>query len=548
MLVPALPARAAAAAVSGSFAVQQPTRGPEIQAVLFHGTVLLERDLLIEAIASKPSRCRTPLVTLFCLVGDYDFAEVKQFLPDTAQVTVDAERLATLYEIWGYPDAEVEGRVMPQEDGDVIVEFTIEAGEPIVVRSIALRGLDGVTPSIVPPRPLPLREGEPYALPRLESLIRLLQEGSAARGYPYAQVEVSGDVDEASRAADLVLELQPGRMAVFGDARVEAEPPVSEDVVRARLAYRAGDRFAPDRLRTTVRRLYDLPVVERAVVQPVGLTAGDSVVRTQVVVDARRIHGFDGEGTLSSTDCVGLAGFWRHRYFLGGPRVFALGASASNLFAAQADGGFPCSSAGDGNFGELNHTVQAELWQPSVFGDARYTLRLGAFTRRQSSPSAWIERGWGGRIGLSRDLGRGFVAQLGYTFEQNELEASGIYFCGNYGVCSDDGIAALAAATRLAPVEAVLLWTSSELGADPRRPDTDPGTQWVPTTIPDWRWTARFALEGAGTVTGSEYAFTRGIFEGSGTRVFGRSAEVAARVRIGGIGGDAVLPPQIRLY
>ena len=528
--------------------LQDTVRGPEIDAVQFMGPVSLDRELFIEAIASKPSRCRTPLVFFFCLVGDFDFAEIKQFLPDTAQVGADAERLETLYEIWGYPDALVSGRVEPQDDGDVIVVFDVDEGAPILIRSMDLRGLDAVLPPIPAPRPLPLSPGEPYALPRLESLIELLQAEAAARGHRHAQVEVSGAVDEPARAADLVIELQPGPLAVFGETSIDVEPPITERAVRERLAYRPGDRFAPERLELTVRRLYGLPVVERAVVRPIAASAGDTVVRAEVLVEARRVQGFEGEGTLSSTDCFGLTGLWRHRYFLGAPRVFALGASVSNLFAAQTDGGFPCGSTGSGAFGELNHEVQAELWQPSLFGDSRYALRIGGHVRRQSSPNAWIERGWGGRLGVSRELGRGFTALLDYRFERNELEASGIYFCGNYGVCSEPGIRALAEPARLAPLEAAVLWTSSPLPRDVRRADRDPGTPWDPTRLPDWRFTTRIAVEGAGAATGSEYAFGRSIVEATGTGILGRAGEIAARVRVGGITGDDVLPPQIRLF
>jgi outer membrane protein assembly factor BamA len=540
---------AAALLVAGHAAAQQPVpTGPEIEAVRFDGATSLDTDLLAEAVASRPSSCRTMLVAVFCLIGDYDWAEVKQFLPDTAQVTEDAERLETLYELWGYPDAAVTGAVLPQSDGDVVVAFTIDEGRPIVIRSLEVLGLDSLTPAPRLPESLPLRVGEPYALPRLESMMELLQGIAARRGHPYADVEVGGDVDEAAYAADLTLQLRPGPVAAFGASTVQAESPITEGVVRDRLAFRTGERFDPVAVQTTTRRLYELPIVERAVIEPVGVLRGDTAIETRVLVEARRTSALEAEGTISSSECLALATFWRNRYFLGAPRVFALGLSVSNLFASQADGGFPCGSTGAGEFAELDHSIDAELWQPSVFGDARYTMRVGGFTRRQSSPNAWIERGVGGRIGLSRDFGAGFHGLLDYRFERNELEASGIYFCGNYGVCSDAGIRALSEPTRLAPLDAVLGWRSTDQPLDVRRADTGPGTAWDPVPVPDWRWNVRLAFTGAGSATGSEYAFARALLEGGGTRVVGRSAEFAARVRVGGVSGDDVLPPQVRIF
>jgi outer membrane protein assembly factor BamA len=517
--------------------------------VHFTGAESLDHDLLAAAIVTRASWCRTPLVALPCLVGDFDWAEVKQFLPDTTQVHEDAERLATLYEIWGYPDAVVNGRVAAEDDGDVSVEFAIDEGRPLRIRSLSIDGLDALDPPIVLPAELPLRVGEPYALPRLEALTELLQARSADRGHPYAEVEVGGDVDDAAYEADLVLTLQPGPRAVFGSTFVVAEAPIDEAEVRARLAYRPGDRFDPAAFDATARQLYDLPIVERAVVQPVGLLEGDSIIEVRVIVDARRTHGVDVEGTISSAECLGLSSFWRHRYFLGGPRVLGLGVGVSNLFAAQTDGSFPCGSTGDDEFGELDHAVEAELWQPSLFGDPRFTLQLGAFTRRQSSPNAWIERGVGGRVGLSRSLGRGLHALVDYRFERNELEASASYFCGNYGVCTAAGVDRLAQPTRLAPLQGVLAWRSTDLlGGDVRLPERRPGTEWIAARLPAWRWTARIAIDGAGTPTGSEYAFGRALVEASGTRVIGRIGELAARFRFGALRGDDVLPPQVRLY
>jgi outer membrane protein assembly factor BamA len=527
---------------------QEAPRGPEIEAVRFTGATSLETTLLAQAIASRPTTCRTPLVTLFCLIGDFGWAEVKQFLPDTAQVAEDAERLETLYEMWGFPDAAVTGAVLPQRDGDVVIEFTVNEGRPIVIRSLEILGLDSLAPPATAPPMLPLRVGEPYALPRLESLIELLEDIAARRGHPYAQVEVAGEVDEPAFAADLRLQLQPGRAAVFGATTIETEAPIDEVAVRDRLAFRAGERFDPDAIQTTTRRLYDLPIVERAVIEPIGIMQGDTTIETRVLVEARRRTAIEAEGTISSVDCLALATFWRHRYFLGGPRVFALGVSLSNLLASQADGGFPCGSTGAGEFAELDHSIDAELWQPALFGDARYTLRLGGYKRRQSSPNAWIERGVGGRLGVSRDIGRGFHALLDYRLERNELEASGIYFCGNYGVCSGAGIGALAQPTRLAPLDAVLIWRSTDQPLDVRRTETGPGRAWNPVPVPDWRWNARLAFSGADDVTGSEYAFTRALLEAGGTRVLGRSAEFAARLRLGWLGGDDVLPPQIRIF
>ncbi|MGH7553750.1 MAG: BamA/TamA family outer membrane protein [Longimicrobiales bacterium] len=523
-------------------------RGPEIEAVRFIGANSLDRSILMRAIATKPTVCKNPIATLACILGDFDWAEVKQFLADTAQVVVDAERLETLYEAWGFPDARVTGTVVPESDGDVRVEFHVVEGRPLVIRSIDVRGLDRFSPPIRLPSPLPLAPGDPYALPRLESTQQLIRLHAAERGRPYAQIEVSGDVDEPTRTATIVLDVTPGPAVVFGAISVRAERPIGERAVLRQLAYKPGDPFRPSSVERSERRLYDLPVVERAAIEVPGLLRRDTAVASTVIVDARRVHGIDVEGTMSSSKCLELAAFWQHRYFLGGPRLFAIGGGMSNLLAAQTDGNFPCGETGDGDFGKVDYFVRSEIWQPTLFGNPRNALMLSAFVRRESAPNVFIEEGFGGRIAFSRDLGHGLAARLAYSPQRNELDASGIYFCGNYGVCSAQGIADLSGRRWLAPIELAAIWTSAEVPGDVRRIETRAGSEYRPDIVPDWRYGVRTALEGGAGFTGSDYEYGRALIEATVTRAVGASLELAGRARLGGLTGDDVLPPQIRFY
>jgi hypothetical protein len=533
---------------AGALQTGSAPRGPEIEAVRFVGARSLDESILRNAIVTRPTTCRNILAAPFCLIGDYGWAEVKQHLPDTAQISADAERLETIYEVWGFPDAVAEGFVLERDDGDAIVEFRIREGRPLVVASIEVRGLESYAPPIRLPTPLPLAPGQPYALPRLEATQELIRARLAERGQPYAQIEVTGDIDEAARRATLALTVTPGPVVLFGPVSVHAEPPLTERTILGRLAYAPGDTFRPSALERSERLLYDLPVIERAAVLARGLERGDPAIATEVVADARRLHGVQVEGTISSTDCLEVGVFWQHRHFLGRPRLFAIGGGVSNLFAAQANGGFPCSDTGTGEFGDLDHTVQAEVWQPSLFGHHRNTLRATAFFRRESSPNVSVERGYGVRLAVARDVGSGFNVRASAAAERNALDAAAIYFCGNYGVCTAAGVKDLTSERWLAPVELLGIWRSAEVPADVRRQDRGPGTPWEPQRIPDWRYVVSAALEGAGGATGSDYDYARAIVEASATRLVGRNGELAAHLRAGAVSGDDVLPPQIRLY
>lgn len=528
-------------------AQQSMASAPEIQSVVFEGATSLDEDVLAAAIVTQASACRSPLFFVACLVGDFDWAETRRLLRDTAEVTQDARRLEALYRLWGHPEAVVRAEVEPEPDGDVVVRFHIAEGRPTLVRSLSIRGLSGVTPPLRLADGLPLRIGDPYALPRLDALLDLIELRLAERGHPYAEIEVSGEVDEPGGTADLVLEVVPGPAAVFGRIEVAAEPPIDAEVVRRRVAFASGERFHPSAIQRTERGLYGLPIVERVATELTGLIAGDTVIDVRVAVDARRRAGVDVEGTMSTTDCLEVAAFWRHRY-LGGPRALSVGGGFSNLLAEQAGGGFPCSSTGVGEFAEPNHMLEAELREYGWLGDPALTLVLGGFTRRESSPNAFVAHGFGATVQLARELGAGWWAIAGWHPKREEVTAAGAYFCGNYGVCSEEGGASLSGPSWLAPVELVVAWSSTERPGGVRRPDTGPGTPWRLDVVPSWRWSVRLGAEAAGEATGSDYSFRRAIAEASATRVLGRSIELAARVRGGAVHGTAVLPPQLRLY
>lgn len=507
------------------------------------GATSLSPEVIRRAIATRPGDCRSTLLALPCLVGDWDWAEHKTFLADTAQVRRDAERIETLYEIHGYPDATVTPR-MHRRDDRVDVEFLIDEGRPFVVRRITVGGLDTI-PGLALPARLPLRAGEPYALPRLEATERVIRDALAVTGRIHPRIEVGGEVNDGERTATLEIDVTPGPRATVGPITIEAVAPIGEGDVRPFIAFHTGEPYRPSALEQTERSLYTLPIVARAVVTPGPL--GD-VIAVRVLVEPRPVHGLDVEGTLSSTDCLELAAFWRHRHFLGGARVVSIGGSLSNVFASGAGGSFPCGGTGTGEFAELDHTLEIDLRQPGFLGDARNLLDAGVFQRRESSPDAYIARGTGGRVQVARQVDARLSTRVGYSAQRNELFAAAVYFCGNYGVCTADGVASLSGPHALAPAEAIALWESSPGVQTARPPDTRPGAPWRGLPPPMARFTARFEIEGAGSATGSDYSYRRVLADVGATYRPGRLLELAAHVRAGALGGAAVLPPQLRLY
>lgn len=517
-----------------TLAVEEEPPGPEVTALRFRGAESLSREQLEGAIVTRATSCKSPLYFLFCLVNA-GWSLDRAYL-DPENIPRDEERLRLLYESWGFPDVEVGSRIIPRGSDEVEVIFDIVEGEPIRIASLEIRGLESLSPPVELEEPLPLGPGDLYALPLLAELEGRIRFAFAERGHPYAQVEVSGSIDEVARTAVLVLTVEPRWSAVFGAPIIEPEQPIRESTVAERVEFEPGEPFRLSALEETERSLYQLPIVERVVIEPIGLERGDTLITPRIVVEPRRRRAFQVEGTISSSDCLELAVFAADRYFLGGPRLFGIGVGFSNLLANTFGDDFPCTATGTGSYAEPNYFIEADFRQPWP-GTPETSIQIRTFYRRESSPQAYIQRGYGGTFGVSRQFDPGLIGSVTYSPSRNELRAVDIYYCGNFAICSESEIEELASPHWLSPLELFVAWTP---GGPPMTVRPLPGERWRP-------W-VRTGVSGAAAFTGSDYDYLRGIGEGAATRFFGERFELAFRTRLGLVPGQRVLPPQIRLY
>jgi len=515
------------------------TRAVQVRDIDVHGVHALGESQVRAVIQTPEPRCRSVFYTPACALG---IAGTRTRAPlDTVQVREDVARIDSLYQAWGYLDVRTTPRITPSGNG-VRVAFDVAEGEPVRVRTITVQGFEAVQPPIARPA-LVLRPGDPYSIPLLQASERRLANAAAERGYAFASVEASGSVDRAAHLADVVLTVVPGPVAVFGTTAVAAEPPLRERDVRSRLAYEPGERFSPSRVRRTRERLYGLPIVQEARVEPVPATEpGDTTVNLRVGVTPTRVGAFQLEGIASSTSCIGAQGYASTRYAFGAPRVITVSAGGSNLLNAQLRG-FPCTGGAGGEFSQPDWFVSGE-WREPV--GAETWLLVSAAVRRESSPRAYARRGVDGRLALARHVATGVDVIAGIRPERGNSESDEAFFCGVYGACTAGELAPLTAPTTIIPGELEISWQPP--GA--RRTTFGPveGPAWD-VAAPLWYYGARLSLSGAPAGAGSDGGYGRAVAQGNVARRLGARIEIAARARIGVLtGGRGELPPHLRLF
>lgn len=508
---------------------------PEVEDVVLQGVRALDPLLLRSVLATAESTCASPLYALFCAAGDWGWAEREAFL-DTAAVRADEERLRQAYAAWGYPSATVRAEIDPLADGDVRVRFVVAEGEPLRVRNVVVRGLAGFPEGA--DADLPIHRGDVYALPRIQAAQRQIARRLAERGHAFVRVDAPPQ-PVAGNEADVVLEVVPGPIAVFGPTVFRAEPPLESDALRRRLPYRPGRRFAPARLERTAERLYGLPIVDSVDIRPGPVTWSDSVVETAIAVGAGKPAVYQVQGVISSSRCAGAEGYVSHRYAFGAPRVLTISAGAWNLLASEL-----CGRDEEGGFEEPAYYVTTRWAEP--VGRSSWIQLEGGFTR-ETATRAYARRGWQARIGYARELASGVTGTVAFAPERSDNEAGGPFFCALYGACAGEGAEPVAGSATLSPFELRVDWerpgARAALGPPP------PGPAWLAEGGPRWVPSASLALSAADGATGSDHAFARAEAQASLTRQIGRRVQVGGRARLGALAGaDEPLPPQLRLF
>jgi outer membrane protein assembly factor BamA len=518
-------------AVAWAVAVPVHAQRPEVVDLRFDGARSFTRAELASAIATSATRCSNVLLTVLCWAG----AGLERARLETGALEADELRLKVYYYERGFREATVEADTARDGDG-VRLTFDIEEGRPVRVTELEVHG----APDELLERPLPMQVGDPFDIVANEASRDTLLARLRNNGFARAQVLVSADIfRDAPYEARLRYDVVPGTATRFGEIRVVGNAEASPELVHRMLTFREGDRYDRSALLRSQRNLYRLQIFRHADVQADLQSEPDSVIPITVQVaegDMRRVR--VGAG-LNSVECGTLEGRWTSRNFLGGGRRVEVQGQVGNLLMGQCEQ-VPLLSPVESSFQDLTGVFSIDFTQPWLFGP-RNNVGVGLFAERRNVPQVFTRRAYGGYVSVGRSLGDGAAITLGYRPELTELQTEGnLFFCVNFLACSFEDLADNTFEDRhwLAPV-------TLSYGID--RTDA--------VFAPSRGYIVRADVEHAGGYTGSDYAYTRTLLEGS---AYGGKADglvVATRVRGGiawphdsGTAASQGLNPQKRFF
>ncbi len=519
---------------------------PEVASLELRGvSKRVDIDQLKASIFTEATSCRSFILAPICRFTNWRAVEKRHYL-NRQELKRDVLRIRVFYYKHGFREAQVDTVVTTPNEKQVAVRFDIVEGPPTVVTDVTV-AYDSTILRTKRVRQLTLVEkGEPLDLFTLDSMRVGYQNELWEQGYADALVDTSTVVDAAARTARVTFRLVPNHLTTVGDITITGTEKVDPRTVLNSLTLRPGDLYKRSAVLESQRNLYESNLFKLAALDVPqtfdSVKAVSVVVREAPLREARTSVGFN------TVDFVQTEGRFTHHNLLGGARRLDLTATVGNLFAPSLNGTgifrrqiVDTTITGDGaDFLLPTWQTSAELRQPAFLQRPRNALAIGAFAQRRAVPSVVIDRGYGGNVTFTRTLAIRAPASLSYRFEVTRVEASGPYFCVNFGVCDTTTIATLRSHQRLSPLQVTV---QSDRSDNPLAPSRG--------------YRARADLEHASAFTISDYRYNRAAAEASLYARFGqKGAVLASRLRLGfvrplgttGTSGQAVLHPRKRFY
>lgn len=515
---------------------------PEVRKLEFAGVEHVEVAELEQSIATTATRCISVILAPICRFSRFRGFEERHYL-DHKELQRDVLRIRVFYYKRGFREAQVDTAVTMLSEKTVAVRFDIVEGPPTVVTEVTV-AYDSTLLSARKVRSLTLlQKGEPLDQFQLDSTRVFFQNELWELGYADALIDTSSVVDPVARTAQVQFRLVPNHVTTVGQIVITGAEKVSPSVVLNSLSFKPGDRYRRSDVIESQRNLYESSLFKLAALD-VPQTF-DSAKTVNVLLREAPLHEARLSAGFNTVDYIQTEARYTAYNLLGGARRLELSGTVGNLFARSMNGAgifrqIPADTTITGNaaaFLQPTWQTSATLTQPAFLRRPKNSLSIGAFAQRRAVPAVVIDRGYGGNVTFTRQLGLRAPASASYRFEVTRVEAGGPYFCVNFGVCDSTSVAALRTHQRLSPV---VLQAQSDRSDQPLSPTRG--------------YRARAELEHASPSTLSDYAYNRAYADGALYTRFGqRKAVLATHLRIGFVrpmqgNTDAVLHPRKRFY
>ncbi len=427
----------------------------EVTGLRFTGNTAFTDAELSQIIVTTPSPfartvLRLPLTARRCL--------------DRLELPKDRARLVIFYRRSGFADAVVD-TLLRAERGGVEVNFIVAEGEPTLLGSLVIAGLDSVTNRADIVRGLPIRAGNRFDRIAIEAARDSMARRLRNSGYPRVEVDNTFSIDDSMRVAHDTITVRTGRFTRIGQVALEVIPfenkgkQVPDRVVRSIIGLEPGDVYREDDILEAQRSLYRTEAYQHVSLVHDSASPGDSILNIRALLaenTTRSARLGAGYGTL---DCLRLTAEMSNYNFLRTLRRLDLTTRLSKIGAGDPFSGLSalCPQARRDPFSsKLNYYVGATLRQPA-FSGLRAIPTITLFSERVSEYNAYLRTTViGGVASLEYRRWPRTPITLAYSVDLGRTEAQPALFCAVFNLCDREDRRRVQQTQRLAVVSAAV--------------------------------------------------------------------------------------------
>jgi outer membrane protein assembly factor BamA len=468
---------------------------------------------------------------------------------DRAELPNDRARLIIFYRLHGYPRVTVDTTVRLLRPHGVEVRFTIREGPMAVLRSFAIRGLEGVAGATRTMRDVGPRAGGRFDRVAIAATADTIAGRLRNSGYPLAAVSNNFVLGDSSLAAWDTLTVSPGPLTRIGKINVSVlalegkRQQIPTTVVRRIMGISPGQLYREDELISAQRALYETEAYEHVAITPdTAMRPTDSLINLDVSLAEAAMHAARlgaGYGTL---DCFRVTGELTNYNFLHGARRLDFTTRVSKIGIGKPLSGADqlCPQARHDVFSNrLNYYVGSTLRQPVFFG-LHTVPTVTVYSQRVSEYNAYLRTTTiGGVASLLWQRWARTPVNFAYSLDLGRTEAQPALFCAVFNVCDLEERARIQSTQRLAVLSVSITRDNSNGLLSPTRGSI-------------LRFEARHSSPAIFSDPG--LTFNKLVADGSRYLDLGGGNVLAGRLRggivVGRNFGEAAgfIPPQERLY
>lgn len=411
----------------------------EVRALHFQGNETFSSDQLSALVVTTPSSGTRRLLRVF---------GAKRCFPDDG-LAPDVARLTAWYQNNGFFDTKIDTLVKSLSATALEVTFTINEGQPLILDTLRITGLDSVRQRNEIVKATELRVGGRVGASLVRAAVDTIIGRLRNSGYPRADVFTSYSTHKAEHIAEVDLQAVSGPHAHFGTIAINSvdkngnkPPAIDSAVVLGLIGFRSGDGYSDEALDRAQRNLYGLTAyVHVGISLDTTWAHGDSVADVSIDLREDKLHQFDLSEGWATLDCFRVNSRYTDKNFRGAAQQLELTGQVSKLgFAEPAAANWsrnlcgqlvPDSIASS----KLNDHLGATIRQSNILG-SHWSPAYSAYTERRGERQAYLRTtDFGFGTTASREISQRTPLTLGYNFEHGATQAETAILCGVFNRC-----------------------------------------------------------------------------------------------------------------